>query len=56
MFYYSRLANHQLFYRAQIDGMMATNDPDIVVPETHDVDEILSFLKKNSFIELKTHK
>ncbi|CAB3248508.1 unnamed protein product [Arctia plantaginis] len=56
IYYYSRLGNHRLFYGAQIDGMMATDDPDIVVPDSNDVDEILSFLRKNSFVELKTQK
>lgn len=56
IYYCTQLANHRLFYGAQIDGMMATADSTTEIPNTNEVDANLTFLRQNGFVELKTQR
>ncbi|KAJ8734782.1 hypothetical protein PYW08_014032 [Mythimna loreyi] len=55
IYYSSQLGNHQLFYGAQIDGMLVTRTTP-GPPDPNDVDANLAYLRNNSFVELKTNR
>ncbi|KAJ8734035.1 hypothetical protein PYW07_014586 [Mythimna separata] len=55
IYYSSQLGKHKLFYGAQIDGMLATGTTP-GPPDPGDTNDNLTYLRSNSFVELKTNR
>ncbi|XP_072936025.1 decapping and exoribonuclease protein-like [Epargyreus clarus] len=56
IFYSATLNNKQLLYGAQIDGLLATNSSVAQPPQNANIDINLDYLRRNSFLELKTNR
>ncbi|KAG6461019.1 hypothetical protein O3G_MSEX012373 [Manduca sexta] len=53
----SQVADHNLFYRAQIDGMLATNKKIPEPPNTNDFETNMKYISdNNNFVDLKSTK